>query len=74
MFLVSETRERKKVDSGEESQDALKEMFDRIQGLTGEENLELLDTRFIQGQSSELSYTQTPEMLRSFWSHQSESW
>ncbi|XP_041836702.1 coiled-coil domain-containing protein 114 [Melanotaenia boesemani] len=43
-----EPKEQKKVDSGEESLDALEELFERIQTVTGEDNLDLLSTRFIQ--------------------------
>lgn len=39
------------MDSGEESLDALEEVFQRIQTVTGEDNLDLLVTRFIQGKS-----------------------
>lgn len=39
------------MDSGEESVDTLEEVFHRIQNITGEEDLDMLVTRFIQGQS-----------------------
>lgn len=39
------------MDSGEESLDALEEVFKRIQTVTGEDNLDMLVTRFIQGKS-----------------------
>uniref|UniRef100_A0A3Q1JMF0 ODAD1 central coiled coil region domain-containing protein n=1 Tax=Anabas testudineus TaxID=64144 RepID=A0A3Q1JMF0_ANATE len=37
-----------RMDSGEESLDALEEVFERIQTVTGEDNLDMLVTRFIQ--------------------------
>lgn len=40
-----------RIDSREESHDALEEVFSKIQTVTGEDNLELLATRFIQGKS-----------------------
>lgn len=40
-----------RIDSGEESQDVLEEVFSKIQAVTGEDNLDLLVTRFIQGKS-----------------------
>lgn len=48
---VSELREQRRTDSGEESLDALEEVFERIQTVTGEDNLDMLVTRFIQGRS-----------------------
>lgn len=39
------------MDTGEESLDAIEEVFERIQTVTGEDNLDLLVTRFIQGKS-----------------------
>lgn len=48
-FLVSELKEQRRMDSGDESLDALEEVFDRLRTLTGEDNLDLLVTRFIQG-------------------------
>lgn len=59
----------KEVDSGEDLQDALKEMFDRIQSVTPEESLDLLPTSFIQGESFRLINSQKPEILKYFWSH-----
>ncbi|XP_035518168.1 coiled-coil domain-containing protein 114 [Morone saxatilis] len=44
----SEMKEQRRMDSGEESLDALEEVFDRIQTVTGEDNLDMLVTRFIQ--------------------------
>lgn len=38
-----------RIDSREESHDALEEVFSKIQTITGEDNLDLLVTRFIQG-------------------------
>lgn len=38
------------MESGEESLDALEEVFERIQTVTGEDNLDMLVTRFIQGE------------------------
>lgn len=46
----SRTKEQQ-IDSGEESHDALEEVFSKIQAVTGEENLDLLVTRFIHGKS-----------------------
>lgn len=40
-----------RIDSREESNDALEEVFSKIQTITGEDNLDLLVTRFIQGKS-----------------------
>ncbi|XP_034724975.1 coiled-coil domain-containing protein 114 isoform X1 [Etheostoma cragini] len=45
---LSELKERRRMDSGEESLDALEEVFERIQIVTGEDNLDMLVTRFIQ--------------------------
>uniref|UniRef100_A0A8C9XZ71 Outer dynein arm docking complex subunit 1 n=1 Tax=Sander lucioperca TaxID=283035 RepID=A0A8C9XZ71_SANLU len=45
---VSELKEQRRMDSGEESLDALEEVFQRIQTVTGEDNLDMLVTRFIQ--------------------------
>ncbi|TMS18821.1 Outer dynein arm protein 1 [Larimichthys crocea] len=38
------------MESGEESLDALEEVFERIQTVTGEDNLDMLVTRFIQAE------------------------
>ncbi|KAM9759780.1 coiled-coil domain-containing protein 114 isoform 2-T2 [Menidia menidia] len=48
MGQLSEPKDQKRVDSREESLDALEEVFERIQTVTGEDNLDLLVTRFIQ--------------------------
>lgn len=54
MFVpVSELKEQRRVDSGEESLDALDEVFQRIETVTGEDNLDMLVTRFIQGKSDQ---------------------
>ncbi|GAA6231981.1 coiled-coil domain-containing protein 114-like isoform X1 [Lates japonicus] len=45
---MSEVKEQRRMDSGEESLDALEEVFERIQAVTGEDNLDMLVTRFIQ--------------------------
>ncbi|XP_071351437.1 coiled-coil domain-containing protein 114 [Trachinotus anak] len=45
---LSEVKEQRRTDSGEESLDALEEVFERIQAVTGENNLDMLVTRFIQ--------------------------
>ncbi|XP_073325300.1 coiled-coil domain-containing protein 114 [Pagrus major] len=45
---MSELKEQRRIDSGEESLDALEEVFKRIQTVTGEDNLDMLVTRFIQ--------------------------
>ena len=39
------------MDLDEESLDVLEEVFERIQTVTGEDNLDMLVTRFIQGKS-----------------------
>uniref|UniRef100_A0A8C7CH05 Outer dynein arm docking complex subunit 1 n=1 Tax=Oncorhynchus kisutch TaxID=8019 RepID=A0A8C7CH05_ONCKI len=43
-----ELKEQRRLDSGEESVDTLEEVFHRIQNITGEEDLDMLVTRFIQ--------------------------
>lgn len=43
------------MESGEESLDALEEVFERIQTVTGEDNLDMLVTRFIQGEYKAIS-------------------
>ncbi|XP_070693343.1 coiled-coil domain-containing protein 114 [Pempheris klunzingeri] len=45
---LSELKEQRRVDSGEEPVDALVEVFERIKTVTGEDNLDMLVTRFIQ--------------------------
>ncbi|KAL7408573.1 hypothetical protein ABVT39_025779 [Epinephelus coioides] len=45
---LSALKEQRRMDSGEESLDALEEVFNKIQTVTGEDNLDLLVTRFIQ--------------------------
>ncbi|XP_074500095.1 coiled-coil domain-containing protein 114 isoform X1 [Sebastes fasciatus] len=45
---LSELKEQRRMDSGEESLDTLEEVFQRIQTVTGEDNLDMLVTRFIQ--------------------------
>nr|XP_046239300.1 coiled-coil domain-containing protein 114 isoform X1 [Scatophagus argus]XP_046239301.1 coiled-coil domain-containing protein 114 isoform X1 [Scatophagus argus] len=45
---LSELKEQRRMDTGEESLDALEEVFKRIQAVTGEDNLDMLVTRFIQ--------------------------
>ncbi|XP_039971974.1 coiled-coil domain-containing protein 114 [Xiphias gladius] len=45
---LSELKEQRRMDSGEESLDALEEVLERIQTVTGEDNLDMLVTRFIQ--------------------------
>ncbi|XP_030585991.1 coiled-coil domain-containing protein 114 isoform X2 [Archocentrus centrarchus] len=47
---LSEPKELGRMDSGEESLDALQEVFEKIRTATGEDNLDLLVTRFIQGE------------------------
>lgn len=49
-FQGSRTKEQQ-IDSGEESHDALEEVFSKIQAVTGEDNLDLLVTRFIHSKS-----------------------
>ncbi|XP_041745034.1 coiled-coil domain-containing protein 114 isoform X2 [Coregonus clupeaformis] len=43
-----EVKEQRRMDSGEESVDTLEEVFQRIQNITGEDDLDMLVTRFIQ--------------------------
>ncbi|KAG7280536.1 hypothetical protein CRUP_022066 [Coryphaenoides rupestris] len=45
---VSELRDQRRMDSGEESGDMLQEVFDRVHAVTGEDNPDMLVTRFIQ--------------------------
>lgn len=45
------------MDSGEEPLDALEEVFERIQTVTGEDNLDMLVIRFIQGKSAQPNTT-----------------
>ncbi|XP_035488555.1 outer dynein arm-docking complex subunit 1-like [Scophthalmus maximus] len=45
---LSEMKEQRRMDSEEESLDALEEVFQRIQTVTGEDDLDMLITRFIQ--------------------------
>ncbi|XP_020364630.1 coiled-coil domain-containing protein 114 isoform X1 [Oncorhynchus kisutch] len=45
---AAELKEQRRLDSGEESVDTLEEVFHRIQNITGEEDLDMLVTRFIQ--------------------------
>uniref|UniRef100_A0A3Q3FIR1 Outer dynein arm docking complex subunit 1 n=2 Tax=Kryptolebias marmoratus TaxID=37003 RepID=A0A3Q3FIR1_KRYMA len=47
---LSDLKDQKKVDSGEESLDALEEVFEQIQTVTGEDNLDLLVSQFIQAE------------------------
>ncbi|XP_068450833.1 coiled-coil domain-containing protein 114 isoform X2 [Clinocottus analis] len=46
--MGQQMKEPRRMDSGEESLDALEEVFERIQTVTGEDNLDMLVTRFIQ--------------------------
>ncbi|KAK9528827.1 hypothetical protein VZT92_012966 [Zoarces viviparus] len=43
-------KEQRRMDSGEESLDALEEVFERIQAVAGEDNLDMLVSRFIQAE------------------------
>ncbi|KAM9408183.1 coiled-coil domain-containing protein 114 [Pholidichthys leucotaenia] len=45
---LSEPKEQRRMESGEESLEALEEVFERIRTATGEDNLDLLVNRFIQ--------------------------
>ncbi|XP_029007956.1 coiled-coil domain-containing protein 114 [Betta splendens] len=47
---LSLVNEQKRMDSRQESLDALEEVFERIQTVTGEDNLDMLVTRFIQAE------------------------
>ncbi|XP_059926387.1 coiled-coil domain-containing protein 114 [Gadus macrocephalus] len=44
----SEMRDQRRTDSGEQSVDMLQKVFERIQAVTGEDNLDMLVTRFVQ--------------------------
>ncbi|XP_030231472.1 coiled-coil domain-containing protein 114 isoform X1 [Gadus morhua] len=44
----SELRDQRRTDSGEQSVDMLQKVFERIQAVTGEDNLDMLVTRFVQ--------------------------
>lgn len=57
---MSELMEQRRVDSVEESLDALEEVFQRIQVVSGEDNLDMLVTRFLQGKSHKHIFT-TPQ-------------
>lgn len=48
---VSQLKEQRMVDLGEESLENLEEVFQRIHTMKGEDNLDILVTRFIQGES-----------------------
>lgn len=48
---VSQLKEQRMVDLGEESLENLEEVFQRIHTMKGEDNLDVLVTRFIQGES-----------------------
>ncbi|CAJ1050519.1 coiled-coil domain-containing protein 114 [Xyrichtys novacula] len=45
---LSAPKVQRRMDSGEESRDALEEVFEKIKTVTGEDNLDLLVSRFIQ--------------------------
>nr|XP_040059490.1 coiled-coil domain-containing protein 114 isoform X2 [Gasterosteus aculeatus aculeatus] len=45
---LAETKEQRRTSSGEESPGVLEEVFERIQTVTGEDNLDMLVSRFIQ--------------------------
>ncbi|XP_067359659.1 coiled-coil domain-containing protein 114 isoform X1 [Channa argus] len=47
---LSVLKEQKRTDSGEESLEALEEVLERIHTITGEDNLDLLVTRFTEGE------------------------
>lgn len=55
-FIALELKEQSRMDSGEESLDALEEAFERIRIATGEENLDQLVTRYIQGKSNKPAF------------------
>lgn len=48
------------MDLGEESLENLEEVFQRIHTMKGEDNLDVLVTRFIQGESLQLSKREFP--------------
>lgn len=54
---VSEVKEQRRTESGGESLDALEEVFERIQTVTGVDNLDMLVTRFIQGKCNQHNWT-----------------
>lgn len=43
-------KEQRKTDAGEETPDTLEEVFQKIQDMTGEDDLDMLVTNFIQGE------------------------
>lgn len=53
-FSVSQLKEQRMVDLGEESLENLEEVFQRIHTMKGEDNLDVLVTRFIQGEPLQL--------------------
>lgn len=48
--MLAEMKEQRKTDTGEETPDTLEEVFQKIQEMTGENDLEMLVTNFIQGE------------------------
>ncbi|KAG7493384.1 hypothetical protein JOB18_007570 [Solea senegalensis] len=52
---VSEQQEQQRMDAGEESLDALEEVFERICTVTEEKDLDMLVTRFIQAEDRNLA-------------------
>lgn len=64
MVSVSQLKDQRMVDLGEESLENLEEVFQRIHTMKGEDNLDILVTRFIQGESLQ-------HFLKENFSHQS---
>ncbi|XP_053301893.1 coiled-coil domain-containing protein 114 [Pleuronectes platessa] len=53
---LSEGKEQQRMDLDEESLDVLEEVFKRIHTVTGEDNLDMLVTRFIQGEDRNFAH------------------
>lgn len=51
IMMVAEMKEQRRTDS-EVAAETLEEVFQRIQKVTGEDDLEMLVTKFIQGESA----------------------
>lgn len=49
-----EMKEQRRNESGEETLEIVEEVFQKIQKVTGEEDLEMLVTKFIQGELSQI--------------------
>lgn len=66
---VAEMEEqKKKADGGEETPDSLKKAFQQIQELTGEDDLGMLVTKFIQGELCVVCFVLTEDHSALFYS------